>query len=99
MPLFEDAKSKDVLRVVSYGKADAPAVLEKRHFYLDGATNTWKHGKIRGLTGLDFGRAVGLMEQFWPLLKRGWESQDTAEAVPPQNDEQAAAIRGPNPGP
>jgi hypothetical protein len=92
LAIFEDAKSKDILRVVSYG--DAPAVLEKRHFYLDGASGMWKHGKIRGMTGLDFGRAVQLMPEFWPMLSRGWESAKTPEAVPPQTPEQERAIRG-----
>jgi hypothetical protein len=95
LPLFEDAKTKDILRVVSYGGSNSPAVLEKRHFYLDGKTGLWKHGKVRGFTGLDFARAVQLMDQFWPVLKEGWKSADSPQAVPPQTDEQARMM---NPG-
>jgi hypothetical protein len=64
---------------------------------LDGATGLWKHGKIRGLTGIDFARVMQTMDEFWPVLKKGWESAKTPEAVPPQNDEQAEAMRGDRP--
>lgn len=69
--LFDDAHSRDVLRVVSYG-AGSP-VLEKRHYYL-GKDNRWHSGKCRGFTGLDWAVALTVREQFETALLAPWKS-------------------------
>lgn len=75
--------------MVSYGAA--PAVIEKRHFYLDKG-NAWRHGKIRGFTAMDFSRVMGAIDQFWEILSQGWLSAKTPEAIPvvPINQEHGA---------
>ncbi len=75
--LLVDARSKDVLRVVSY-KTGSPPVLEKRHLFLDGKTKQWRLGKVRGLTGLDFAMAVERMEEFEDVLLGPWRSKKRA---------------------
>lgn len=59
--------------MVSYGMGKHP-VLEKRHFFLDGKTKKWRHGKVRGLTGLDFAMCVNAMEEFEDVLLSPWKS-------------------------
>lgn len=69
--LLDDAHSRDVLRVVSYG-GGAP-VLEKRHYYL-GKDNRWHPGKCRGLTGLDWAICLTVREQFETMLLAPWRT-------------------------
>jgi len=90
LKLTESPTTRDELRVVSYG---GPAVLEKRHFYLDSKSGEWRHGKVRGLTGLDLGTALNVLDEFWERLSEGWKSADTPEAIPAQNQEQEEEIR------
>jgi hypothetical protein len=67
---MEDAYSRDVLRVVTYGPG-AP-VLEKRHFFVDRA-GKWRPGKCRGLTGIDLAVLLSCLEQFEGPLMRPWK--------------------------
>jgi len=69
-PLYEDAQSCDLLRVVSYG--GGPPVLEKRHFWMD-SRGVWQPGKCRGLNGLDLAVALSCMEQYQEALMRPWK--------------------------
>lgn len=71
--VIEDAHSKDVLRVVSYGAS--PPVLEKRHFFLEGRSGEWRTGKVRGLTGMDLAIILSCLEQFQEPLLAPWKGK------------------------
>lgn len=74
--ILEDAHSRDVLRVVAYGSA--PPVLEKRHFYLDSKAGQWKHGKVRGLNGLDLALAFDRLEEYREAILSPWAGKRRA---------------------
>jgi hypothetical protein len=75
--VLEDAHSREVLRVVRYGSS--PPVLEKRHFFIDGKTQLWRTGKVKGLTGLDLALVLDRLEEFQDELLEPWKARVRAK--------------------